>query len=78
MSQSRVRNFHEIKPSSKLNLLFSSLANKAEFEFLVGQKLNLNLISSSLFFYHEKAAEALCVEQTQTHLGVAFVFKFSG
>ena len=36
------------------------------------------LIFSSLFFYHEKAAEALCLGRIQTRLGVAFVFEFSG
>ena len=36
------------------------------------------LISSSLSSYHEKAAEALCLERFQTRLGDAFVSEFSG
>ena len=35
------------------------------------------LISSSLSFYHKKAAEALCIGQIQTRLGVAFASKLS-
>ena len=38
----------------------------------------LDLISSSLFSYHEKAAEALCLGRIQIRLGVAFVSEFSG
>ena len=38
----------------------------------------IDLISSSLSSYHEKATEALCVGRIQTRLGVTFVSKFSG
>ena len=36
----------------------------------------LDLISSFLFSYHEKAAEALCLGRIPIRLGVAFVSEF--
>ena len=38
----------------------------------------LDLISSFLFSYHEKAAEALCLGRIHIRLGVAFVSEFYG
>ena len=38
----------------------------------------LDLISSSLSLYHEKAAEALCLRRIHIRLGSAFVSEFSG